>query len=242
MSFSGIEVAFPWLGMQKKKQFGQRFPPLPFLFEHLKEHELLSLIIGNCSNSSFYQSKNLSEKILKRFNGFQGLRKSKLDDLLKIEGLSKNKALSILASLELGWRLLHSNFLLGEPYVGSGQVFEAFRSRLGREEVEVVWVLLLDVRLRKVDALEVFRGGLTGALVHPREILRLVLTHEAAAFILLHNHPSGDPEPSRADFMITRKIKAAADLLQIDFLDHIIFAQNAYYSFSDQRQLGGRIG
>jgi len=218
--------------MQRKKLFGQAFLPLSFPMQNLSECDLISLIIGGKTNRSLFQPRDLAKRVLKHFDGLIGLKKAKVEEFLQIEGLGRERTYSLLASVELGWRLLNFNIPLGEPYLGSEQVFEAYRSRLGREEVEVVWVLLLDIRLRKVDALEVFRGALSGALIHPREILRLVLLHQAAAFILLHNHPSGDPKPSRSDFLITRKLKEASDLLQIDFLAFFIFKRRSFRFFA----------
>ena len=202
-------------------------------FKNLKDSELLCDVLNIDRSFTPWVSKNL----LNKFSGLRGLRKAKYQDVIGVDGIKKNQAQTLMACIELGWRLVHSPLNLGQTYENSFQVFRAYRALLGREEVEVVWLLLLDARLRKMECLEVFRGSLTGSILHPREILRLVLLKNAVAFILLHNHPSGDPKPSPEDQRITKGIKRAANLLQIDFLDHLIITEGSFYSFSDHGQI-----
>lgn len=158
-------------------------------------------------------------------------------EVIQAAMLTAEEARALQAVLDFAWMFLESPWPSSEPLRTSEQVFQAFRGRLGCEKVEVVWVVLLDARLRPLESVEVSRGSVAGALLHPRDVLRPVLLRQAASFIVLHNHPSGDPEPSRADLDVTRKIARAAEVFQIDFLDHIIVTAQKYYSFADKRRL-----
>ncbi|HEY2933115.1 MAG TPA: DNA repair protein RadC [Acidobacteriota bacterium] len=124
----------------------------------------------------------------------------------------------------------------GESFRNSRQVFEAFR-QLALEPVEVFRVILLDGKNRMLFYEDISRGSLTGALVHPREVFWSAIHHRAAAIICLHNHPSGDPEPSAEDREITARLKQAGDLLGIRVLDHIVIGDGCYVSFQDRGEL-----
>jgi DNA repair protein RadC len=199
----------------------------------LSEEELLSLAL-EVENE---RDGHVLERIRQRFGTPQALFQADLADFDFAEEGMRRKIRSLMAAWELGWRFLHCPWREGERFQDSAQVFHAFRTIIGREKVECVWILLLDARLRKIHALEIARGGLTQALIHPREILRHVLLRQAAGFILIHNHPSQDPRPSAEDFLITRQIAKACEIFRIDFLDHVIVTEMAYYSLADKRQM-----
>jgi DNA repair protein RadC len=108
---------------------------------------------------------------------------------------------------------------------------------------EVLRVILLDTRQRLITMIDITKGGLNESLAHPRDIFRPVLSHSAYSFILVHNHPSGDPNPSEADLRLTRRINEAARILQIQFLDHVIVGQpmnghQGYFSFKEAGMIG----
>jgi DNA repair protein RadC len=180
----------------------------------------------------------MAKALLHGFGNMNRLSKAEVEDLQIYSGLKASQSLALLAAFELGWRLCRRPWEPGQVFSGPRQVFESFRSSVGRERVEVVWVLLLDCRLRLMDSLEISRGAVSGALVHPREVLKPVVSRQAAAFILLHNHPSGDPQPSPEDFLVTRQISQAAHIFRIDFIDHIILTPHAYESLADRREMG----
>ena len=140
-------------------------------------------------------------------------------------------------ALQMSWQFWHQPGKSGDPFLTSAQVFELSRHTLGREGVEVVWLLLLDARLCKISFQEIFRGTVTGSILHPREVLQRALLAGAAGFILVHNHPSGNPRPSAEDERITRVLSRAANLVQIDFIDHMIVTPHHYFSFTDARKM-----
>lgn len=181
------------------------------------------------------EAKERSRTILRAVGGLSGLRSTCREDLAERFALREHEAEVIAIAVEIGWRLIEAPWTPGEVFRSSDQVWRQFRPILSRETVEVVWALFLDSRLRQLGAVEIARGSLTGALVSSREVLKLALRHNAAAFLLMHNHPSGDPEPSAADHRLTGELKEAARLMQIDFLDHLVFGADRYCSFADRR-------
>lgn len=111
---------------------------------------------------------------------------------------------------------------------------ELLRVRLGRLEHEVFAVMLLDAQNRLIDLVEMFRGTLTQTSVYPREVVKLALTRNAAAVILAHNHPSGVPEPSRADEFLTQSLKSALGLVDVRVLDHVVVAVGSTVSMAER--------
>ena len=126
----------------------------------------------------------------------------------------------------------------GEQFQSSGQVFKAFRSQ-ALEPVELFRVLFLDGKNRMLFFEDVARGILTSCLVHPREVFFTAVKLRCAGILTIHNHPSGDPTPSSEDREITRRLRESGKILGITFLDHIIIAEDSYYSFADQGCLEG---
>ena len=126
----------------------------------------------------------------------------------------------------------------GEQFQSSGQIFKAFRSQ-SLEPVELFRVLFLDGKNRMLSFEDVARGTLTSCLVHPREVFFTAVKLRCAGILTIHNHPSGDPTPSSEDREITRRLRKSGKILGIKFLDHIIIAEDSYYSFADQGCLEG---
>jgi DNA repair protein RadC len=112
-------------------------------------------------------------------------------------------------------------------------VFAHFRPRLGSLRQEIFWALLLDAKHRKLREVRIAEGSLTAALVHPREVFAPAVRESAAALVLVHNHPSGDPSPSPEDRQITRRLREAGELVGVRVLDHVIVGADAHYSFVD---------
>lgn len=120
----------------------------------------------------------------------------------------------------------------GSQFKGSADVYEHFRP-LASEPVETFHVVLLDQRHRFQRTVEISRGTLTSSLVHPREVYRPVILEAAAAVLFVHNHPSGDPTPSREDLEITRRLREVGELVGVRVLDHLIIGRGRYVSFVD---------
>lgn len=125
----------------------------------------------------------------------------------------------------------------GRALTSPKEVFSHLQALLAEYEHEVFALLMLDSKHRVIDFHELFRGTLDGASVYPREVVKLALEHNAAAMILVHNHPSGDPEPSLADRNLTHKLRQALDLVGVRTLDHIVVGQEGCVSLAEQGYL-----
>lgn len=202
--------------------------------ESLSNSELLAILINNgaVEKSAVEVAKEL---LLSVNNDLEKLTTLSVQELVnrKIKGFGTAKAVSIVAAFELGIRRNASGNW--KPTVAtSADVAEFMRARLEHLQQEVFVAILLN-RSNKVLQVEfVSKGGLTGTVADPRIILKKALEHGATALILCHNHPSGSPRPSHADEYVTQKIKQAAELLDIRVMDHIIVAQEGYFSFADE--------
>ena len=136
--------------------------------------------------------------------------------------------------LELARRALSATAPRPDPYRCAAEVFERYRYRLAPMPVEVFLAVLLDVKHRPVRDERVSVGVLDGSLVHPREVFAAAVRERAAAVILLHNHPSGDPAPSPEDREVTLRLRGAGRLLGIPVLDHVIIGDGAFFSFREE--------
>ena len=121
----------------------------------------------------------------------------------------------------------------GYSFRGSGEVWAGFRDHFALCDREVFALLILDNKHRMVGYHQVAEGSLTASIVHPREVFKALVLSNAAAFICMHNHPSGDPTPSKEDIEITRRLRELADLIGIRLLDHVVFGDGRFVSFVD---------
>jgi len=154
-------------------------------------------------------------------------------ELRAIPGLGPAKLASLLAALELGRRWVAEPLVRGTILRGPVDVQRSLEPRLRGLCRESFHVLLLDGRHRLLASEEVSVGTLTASLVHPREVFRGAIRSAAAAILLVHNHPSGDPRPSAEDHAVTRRLQAAGELLGIRVVDHVIVAEGSFYSFRE---------
>jgi len=135
--------------------------------------------------------------------------------------------------LEIARRHGESAFRMGQPFRGSSDVYAHFRERLASERRECFYAVLLDNKHRKIKDVTVSQGSLTASIVHPRDVFAPVVRESAAAVIFVHNHPSGDPTPSREDIEITRRLRDVGELMGVRVLDHIVVGRGRYVSFVD---------
>lgn len=199
----------------------------------LSDAELMAILIG--SGTADESAVELSRRILAMAdNNLNELGKKQINDLLKFKGIGEAKAVNILAALELGRRRKEQTPAEKLVITSSRDAAEYFRSLLEDLPVEEFWVLLLNRSNTVIDKFMVSQGGLTGTVIDVRIILKTALEKLASGMILCHNHPSGNTKPSDADKNITRKIKSAAELMEISVLDHIIIAHHQYFSFADE--------
>jgi len=200
----------------------------------LKTSELLAIIIrvGNTGETAV----QVAERLLQKYDGdlrrLAGETEKQLSDGIK--GLGKSKAAQIMAAFELGKRL--SAFTGNErPQINSpSDVARIFMSQLRYLNTETLHVLSLDAKNHVTKQRRIFEGSLDVSIVHPREIFKFALEESAAAIIIVHNHPSGDPAPSKDDVKITEQLVEAGKILDIPVLDHIVIGDGRYVSLREQ--------
>ena len=164
----------------------------------------------------------MGQELLDTFGGVAGLLHATAADLQRIKGLGGAKRSQLVAVLELARRALAENLSQKTLFDTPQAVRDYLQLQLGSRPHEVFAMLFLDSQNRLIVLEELFRGTLDGASVHPREVVRASLKHNAAAVILAHNHPSGIAEPSAADRNITRQLRDALQLVGVRVLDHLV--------------------
>ncbi len=200
----------------------------------LADAELLALLLrtGRCGHSV----AQLAQQLLAS-GGLAALAQSAPGELAEVAGIGPAKAAALLAAFEIGRRLAARPLQRGERIGSPEDVHRHFHARLRDAPTEQFHCVLLDSRHRVLRSVLTSQGTLTASLVHPREVFRPALREAAAALVLVHNHPSGDPSPSAEDRAITRRLARAGALLGIPVLDHVIVADRGYASLREQGEL-----
>ncbi|MDQ3696594.1 MAG: DNA repair protein RadC [Gemmatimonadota bacterium] len=200
--------------------------------QSLSGAELLAILIG--SGTGRQSALRLGEDVLASVAG--SLRRLSLQPvaaLTSVNGIGTARAVAIHAALELGRRLAAEAREEGAPLRSPRDVYDAFAPRLQDLPVEEFHVAVLDAQHRLERDITVTRGILNSSLVHPREVFREAIAERAAAIVLVHNHPSGDPTPSVDDRMVTDQLVAAGRLLDIPVHDHVVVGRGRYVSFAE---------
>ena len=199
----------------------------------LSEAELIAILIGsgNLEESAVEVSRRIMASVN---NNLNELGKKSIADFQKFKGIGPAKAITIAAAMELGRRRKESEPEEKPKVVTSADGANIFKPLLSDLPHEEFWVLLLNRNNLAIDKFMVSQGGLTGTVIDVRLILKTALEKLACSIILCHNHPSGNLMPSDADKEITRKIKEAGKHMDIPVLDHLIIANDAYFSFADE--------
>lgn len=197
--------------------------------ELLPTPSLLALVVGSPRG---FAATEYAERVLRTAGGLSSLSRQRPSGLAEVEGLGPRRALSLLAAIELGRRVDDE---LRKPIRGARltttSVGDWASPRLAHLDHEEVWVLCVDGRTCLRSAWQVGRGGVHGCALLPRDVLGPVVREAASAFVLVHNHPSGDPTPSQEDLELTRHLAEAARMLSTPLLDHVIVARGGISSF-----------
>ena len=201
----------------------------------LSDTELIAILLRTGMKGA--NAVELGRQLIQRFGTLTELSRANVADIAKVKGIGRTKAVQLAAAFGLAKRIAHEEIgraPLAKPALVY-QLLGAEMRQLGKESLRVV---LLDTKLRLMRVEEVSLGSLNECLAHPRDILRPAISHNAYGFILVHNHPSGDPSPSEADRRLTVRISEAARLLQVNLLDHLIIGTPApgrlpYFSFRE---------
>ncbi|HDX1178458.1 TPA: DNA repair protein RadC [Pasteurella multocida] len=201
----------------------------------LTDEELLAIFlrtgIKGCS------VMQLSREVLQHFRSLRGLISATQDQFCQVKGLGITQFIQLQACTEMSKRYLQEALKLPQAFKSPENVRFYLQAALENKEREIFLVLFLDNQHRLIKQEEMFLGTINSTTIHPREIIKSALFCNAAVLILAHNHPSGNPTPSFSDKMITTKIQAAAELVEIRILDHFVIGKGCYYSFAENRLL-----
>ncbi|MGQ9823686.1 MAG: RadC family protein [Desulfotomaculales bacterium] len=198
----------------------------------LTDAELLAILLrtGTSRNTAL----DLAAVILANFNGLRGLVQASVEELSAVKGVGPAKAAQIKAALELGKRLAadagEERAVIKTPADAAGLVMEEMR-HLDREHFRA---LLLNAKNQVIGQEVISIGTLNSSAVHPRELFKSAIKRSAAAVILVHNHPSGDPSPSREDVDVTRRLVEVGRLIGIEVLDHLVIGDNKFSSLKEK--------
>ncbi len=198
----------------------------------LSDAELLAILIRTGTTSD--TAVQIAERLLVKLGGLHELPRKSLEELTVIPGLGPAKAVTVMSAMELAKRI-STRLRTGQPAVSSpadaaALVMEDLRHRM-KEHFQV---LLLDTKNKVVGIEEVSVGSLNASLIHPREVFRPAIRKACACIILVHNHPSGDPTPSREDLEVTRRLCEAGRLVGIEVLDHVVIGDGRYISLKEK--------
>lgn len=179
----------------------------------------------------------LSERLLREYNGIGGLARQSISGLTRVKGVGQAKAIGLAAALELGRRMMIESPEI-RPAIKSPQDAANLFSDMSTLEQEVMRTLLLDTKNRVLGMPTVYRGSLHTTVIRINELFREAVRQNCAAIIVAHNHPSGDPTPSPEDIAVTREIVQAGKILDIDVLDHVVVGAGQKYVSLKERGLG----
>jgi DNA repair protein RadC len=188
--------------------------------DKLSNAELIAIVLR--TGMKGMSAIHIAEQLLRQFGTLQNLANASLDDLRKVKGIGRDKAVALKAAFTLArnmaLELRHESPVLDTPE----RIADLLREDNRGHEVENFQVVLLNTRRKLIRVEQISQGTLDTLLVHPREVFKAAISANAAAIVVAHNHPSGDPTPSEADIKVTRDLIRAGQLLKIDVLDHVI--------------------
>lgn len=197
----------------------------------LTDVELLALLLHPAPTTG--TPVEIAAAVLARFTNLHGLAGAGAGELRAIRGMGRSQTARLLAAIEFARRYGQREFKPGAAFRNSRDVFLHFHERLADAPREHFIAVLLDNKHRKIKDVQVSQGSLTASIVHPRDVFVPVVREAAAAVVFVHNHPSGDPTPSREDMEITRRLREVGDLVGVRVLDHIVVGRGCYVSFVD---------
>jgi DNA repair protein RadC len=203
--------------------------------QSLSNQELLALLLRTGSREE--SVLQLSGRLINSFKGLRLLKEASVEELTVMKGIGEAKAIQILASVELGRRINKLNdqdrYVIRSPEDGANYCMEEMRF-LSQEHFVCLYLNTKNQVLQKTT---VFIGSLNASIVHPREVFKEAFRRSAASIICLHNHPSGDPSPSREDIEVTKRLVECGKIIGIEVLDHIIIGEHKYVSLKEKGYL-----
>ena len=198
----------------------------------LSDQELIAILLNSGYNED--SALDLASRILKMSDySLHNLSRLSVSDLSSIKGIGPAKAITLIAALELGRRQKYSTALQKKKITSSRDAYEYFSAIMADLPHEEMWMITLDNANQVTGSYRIGQGGITGTVVDVRLVLKTVILGNATQFIVAHNHPSGNLNPSDADKSITQKLHEGGKILDIRMLDHLIITSEKYFSFAD---------
>lgn len=198
----------------------------------LRDAELLAVLFRTGTRKE--GAIALAERILKEFGNLRALSRASIEELMQVKGVGRVKAIEIKAAVELGIRLAREKDEQRPKIRSAEDVANLLMVRFKQCETEEFKALLLNTKNEVLKQVTVASGGLDAALAMPRDVFRQAVREAASAVIVCHNHPSGDPEPSPEDIRITERLRDAAEIIGLRFLDHVVFGDNRWVSLQER--------
>jgi DNA repair protein RadC len=204
----------------------------------MSDAQLIAIILRTGGHGK--SAMDMAMELIEKFGSLKKIEQASLSEICSLKGIGRAKAAQLRASLELGKRLLDDTGGKGPAFSAGKDVYAYFRPRLSGLKKEVFHCAMLDVKNRLIRDSRISEGTLTSSLIHPREAFREAIKESAASVIFVHNHPSGDPQPSREDILITGKLESAGETVGIRVVDHIIIGDSEYTSMLEKGYLKGK--
>ena len=200
----------------------------------LSDAHLLGILIGSGDRRAKKNAVDLIRDLLNKFGTLESLDQATVTEICEVKGIGSAKAAQIKAALEVGKRMASKPISMKNKLKSSQAFVDQFSPFLKNLKKEIVKIVLLDPKLQYIKDLTISEGSLNASIVHPREVMIPAIRESAASFALIHNHPSGDPTPSQADFEITHRLNKTGKIVGIHMVDHIIIGGNGFFSFADE--------
>ncbi|WP_413065983.1 RadC family protein [Siminovitchia sp. 179-K 8D1 HS] len=198
----------------------------------LSNQELLAILLRTGTKSE--SVLQLANRLLTQFDGLLWLKEAALEEIMGIKGIGQAKAVQIAAAVELGRRISNlsydDRYVIRSPEDGANYVMNDMRFLTQEHFV----CLYLNTKNQVLHRQTIFIGSLNASIVHPREVFKEAFRRSAASIICLHNHPSGDPSPSREDIEVTKRLVECGKIIGIEILDHLIIGDNQYVSMKEK--------
>jgi DNA repair protein RadC len=197
--------------------------------EALGDNELMALVLGSGTRSR--GALLVAHDVIESAGGVPGLVRIGLDELCRVPGVGPSRAAQVLAAIELGRRALFGDRDERPQMLSTADVVHYLAPRYSGFGVERFGVMLLDQKQRVIRSVILSTGTIEASISHPRDVFRVAMLAQASFVVAFHNHPSGDPAPSAADRLVTRRLQEAGELIGIGLMDHIILGEKAFFSF-----------
>lgn len=212
---------------------------LQYGVEALSLSELIAIILGTGTKGK--NVVQLADELLMRFKGLNGLLEASVQELSEVKGIGRTKAIALQAVFAIALKSRKMG-MSGKLHIKNAKVaFDLAHAELAHQKQEVLLVILRDTKAKLIHYQKVSIGTLSEVLVHPREVFYLAIRHKAHNVILAHNHPSGDPTPSKADLELTRMLAHSSRILGIGLADHLIVGSHSFVSMRESGYLGTRL-